>query len=92
MIVVPHVAQVTAQRPVDDFTVAPVRRDGLRVDEDRLIPPAAAHIDVRGHVHQMSETRREIPQPIGRRIGPARLRRRLVGVDREVVGQRMPRI
>ena len=40
MIVVPHVAQVTAQRPVDDFTVAPVRRDGLRVDEDRLIPPA----------------------------------------------------
>ncbi len=49
------------------------------VRDHRVVPAADARVDVRRHVHEVSRTRDQLAQPVGRRDAALRIRR---GLDR----------
>ncbi len=65
--------------------VPPVGGDGALVGVGRVVVPAHACIDVRGHVHEVTGARHEIDQTVGGRQRLLGLVRRLHRVDVEVV-------
>jgi hypothetical protein len=71
--------------------VGPVGRDGPVVGLGRLSPADAAHVAVRGYVHQVGQPGLEAAEPIRGDVGRLGMRRRLDDVDVEVAGERVVR-
>ena len=81
-------ARIEAQRAAVPDVIA-IRLDRALVGEDGVVILAHPHINVRGHVDQMSGRRRVIPQPVGGGQSVLRMRSRLDGVNVEMVRTRM---
>ena len=73
----------------DDFAKGLVGRDRFHIGIDRLLPAAAANIDMRRHVDVVGQARLEIAQTISRRIRAFGMLRRFDGVDVKVVREWM---
>ena len=92
VVVVPHVAQVRTQTPSGHCLVTLVDRDRARVRHDGVLPMTEPHIDVRRHMHQMTQPGREDPQLVRGRQRPFGMRRRFVRMHGQVIGQGVTRI
>ena len=79
-------------RRSDDFPVALIGCDRLEVGIDRLLPAAAANVDVRRHMDVVSQARLQSPESIGGGARTLRMRRGFGRVDVEMVRERMFRI
>ena len=73
----------------DDLPVTLVRLDRFHVRVDRLLPAAAANVDVRRHVNVVRQARLQLAQPVGRRVRALGIRRSFDRVNVEMVRERM---
>ena len=75
-----------------DFSITLIGRDRFHVRLDRLLPAAAANIDVRRHVHVVREAGLQVAQAIRRGDRALRMRRSFDRVNVKMIRERMFRI